>query len=419
MPVKLLRLTTVSIPIILGMLSVLTLYTTIPLDQPNRDVYVKQIIFLVSGVILLGLIMFTNLAEYFAYLPFLLISNLVGIILLSALFVAPYTVASTHRWFAIGPFTLQPSELIKPVFVISLAYILTQKINRKLIVYAVYALVYAALIFLEPDAGTTLLYILLAIVTFILWSLKYPVAKATYRSLVFLFVLSLAITLLGLKLIFAAAIVLAGWIILFFSTPDYARVYFFLATFFILLLNLIAVGVWKFNLLKPYQKQRIEPFIKAVQQRGIKGLFSAENLEPSSHIRQARIAIGSAGVKGKGPWQGTQTRLRFLPEYTTDFIYAAFSEEYGLIGAFLLIMLYLTFITGIFLLALTQTNEFRFLVISAVGTLFLAETVINIGMNLGALPTKGLPLPFLSYGGSAMLTNFVLTGLVVKYSRLA
>ena len=82
-------------------------------------------------------------------------------------------------------------------------------------------------------------------------------------------------------------------------------------------------------------------------------------------------------------------------------------------------MLYLTFITGIFLLALTQKDEFKFLVISAVGTLFLAETVINIGMNLGALPTKGLPLPFLSYGGSAMLTNFVLTGLVVKYSRLA
>jgi len=169
---------------------------------------------------------------------------------------------------------------------------------------------------------------------------------------------------------------------------------------FALVFSMLAPMGWHF--LKPYQKDRITTFLNP----------SADPLGSGYHILQAKIAIGSGQLFGRGFGQGTQSRLRFLPEYHNDFIFAALSEEWGLTGSVLLICIFAVLLFRILSVYGRAESEFDQLICLGVFTMIFTQFVVNVGMNLGLAPVTGIPLPLVSSGGSSLITTAVSLGLV-------
>jgi len=161
--------------------------------------------------------------------------------------------------------------------------------------------------------------------------------------------------------------------------------------------------VWKTSVVPDYIRNRIESFTGA----------QVELMQ----IRQSKIAIGSGKLWGKGIAQGTQSRLRFLPEYRTDFIFAAFAEERGFAGMLLLFSLYLLLFGRLIYMALQIEDEYSRLIVLGLTMKLWFETFWNMGMNMGVLPTKGVALPFMSYGGSSLLANSIIIGIIISMYR--
>ena len=161
------------------------------------------------------------------------------------------------------------------------------------------------------------------------------------------------------------------------------------------------------HVLREYQRQRVCTLLDPMRDPLGKGF----------HILQAMIAIGSGGLHGKGFMQGTQTHLEFIPERTTDFIFAAFSEEFGLAGNLLLIFGFWCLVLRALALSAVAPTLFSRLLAAAVSTIFFAYAFVNIGMVSGVLPVVGVPLPFISYGGTAMVTLGVALGILMSVSR--
>ncbi|MFP4657539.1 MAG: FtsW/RodA/SpoVE family cell cycle protein, partial [Desulfonatronovibrionaceae bacterium] len=155
-----------------------------------------------------------------------------------------------------------------------------------------------------------------------------------------------------------------------------------------------------------YQKKRILTFLNPEN----------DPLGAGYHIIQSKIAIGSGGFWGKGFLEGSQSQLRFLPEKHTDFAFAVFSEEWGFVGAMLLLILFCSLLYQIFRVSLESKDDFGRYLCIGVFFYFFWQIVVNIGMVLGLMPVVGMPLPFISYGGSASVVNFCLVGLVLNVS---
>jgi rod shape determining protein RodA len=158
--------------------------------------------------------------------------------------------------------------------------------------------------------------------------------------------------------------------------------------------------------LKDYQKERILTFIEP--ERDAKGA--------GYQVLQSKIAIGSGGLVGKGYLEGTETRLKFLPEQHTDFIFAVISEEFGLLGGIVILTLFGALIIRLILIAEVVDDKFCSLTLLGIAALFGFQAFVNIGMTCGIMPVTGIPLPFLSYGGTALLTNFALVGIALNIS---
>ena len=169
----------------------------------------------------------------------------------------------------------------------------------------------------------------------------------------------------------------------------------------LLIFLLIASLMW-FGVLKNYQKERII------------GLFFPERdvLGINYNVIQSKIAIGSAGFLGKGFGQGTQVQLGFLPEAQTDFIFAAIAEEFGLIAGFLVIAAFLWMIFRVIKIGADSNDNFSRFVCLGAAILFITQFFLNIGSNLGLVPVVGVTFPFLSYGGSSLLTNLIIVGII-------
>ena len=164
------------------------------------------------------------------------------------------------------------------------------------------------------------------------------------------------------------------------------------------------IGFWQF--LKPYQKQRILTFLDPEK----------DPLGAGYHIIQSKIALGSGGIYGKGFIQGTQSQLNFLPEKHTDFIFTLIAEELGLIGGLVLLLLYLILLGYAMLISISVKSQFGRLLVLGMATTFFLYMFINIAMVMGLLPVVGVPLPLVSYGGSAMLTLLVGFGFIFSAS---
>lgn len=293
---------------------------------------------------------------------------IVGVVLLVAVAVMGITKNGSTRWVNIG-IVIQPSELLKIAVPLMLAWWFQRRDEGLRIADYVFATLLlaipAGLILKQPDLGTTLLVLLagLSVIFFagLSWKLVLP---------------PVFIGIVGIVLL-----------VLFES-------------------RLCAEGV-EWILIKPYQQVRVCTLLDPTRDPLGKGF----------HTLQGMIAIGSGGIQGKGFMQGTQTHLSFIPERTTDFIFAAYSEEFGLVGNILLLLVYLFLVLRILWIAAHATTVFGRLLSGAVGVTVFAYTFVNMGMVSGILPVVGVPLPFVSYGGTAMLTLGLALGMVFSIRR--
>lgn len=310
----------------------------------------KQILFVGIGFFLFFFLSFLN------YRHLRELSNyfyILGVLLLIGVLIFGEVTRGTRGWFMLGSFSIQPAEFVKFFLIIFLAhYFSRQQIKsnplKHFIITGISALILAALIFFQPDFGT-------ALILCFLW---------------------LTMSLL------------AGFKKKYF-------VYIFLTAIFLFFLS------WFFYF-QPYQKERIMTFLEP----------SRHSLDRGYNIDQATIAIGSGGLFGRGIGFGSQSQLKFLPESQTDFIFAVVSEESGFIGVCLVVLFFFVFFYRCLSNLAKINDDFGiFFILGAMGLIFI-EMFINIGMNIGILPVVGIALPFLSYGGSAMITNMALLGVM-------
>jgi rod shape determining protein RodA len=292
----------------------------------------------------------------------------VGVSLLVAVAIFGVTKKGARRWLDLG-ITIQPSEILKIATPLMLAWWFQKREAHPqpmdFAIGAVLLLIPVALIMRQPDLGTALL-----------------VMSAGLSVLVF--------AGLSWKLIVPPALLaLVGIGVLVVLAP-----------------SLCADGV-RWVVLHDYQQQRICTLMDP----------GRDPLGKGFHIIQGMIAIGSGGVFGKGFMQGTQTHLEFIPERTTDFIFAAFSEEFGLVGNLLLILAFLFLILRGLMIALEAPTLFSRLLAGAVTLIFFTYAFVNMGMVSGILPVVGVPLPFISYGGTAMVTLGMGLGILMSIAK--
>jgi rod shape determining protein RodA len=291
-----------------------------------------------------------------------------GVALLIAVALFGISKKGATRWLNVG-IVIQPSEILKIAMPLMLAWWFQKREGQMrpldFAVAGVLLAVPVGLIMKQPDLGTSLLVLAagLAVIFFagLSWRLVLP----------------------------PVLLALAGIVLLVVFEPQ-----------------LCAEGV-RWSVLREYQQQRICTLLDPAKDPLGKGF----------HIIQGMIAIGSGGLWGKGFMQGTQTHLEFIPERTTDFIFAAFGEEFGLLGNLLLIATFLFLVLRALTIALEAPTVFSRLLAGALAMIFFSYAFVNMGMVSGILPVVGVPLPFISYGGTAMVTLGLALGMLMSISK--
>ena len=329
-----------------------SIFSLMVLLSLSRQDFTRQLMFIAIGLV----------AFYvFCSIPYSLLSKTAAIILLVLylllvvnLLVGESTRGSV-RWLEIGPFTFQPSELVKPFLIIVIAKIMGAKEFSlcRLALTGLIALPGIALTFLQPDLGT---------------------------ALVLVFAFGIIVLFSGIKPLFAG--ILGG------------------------LAGLAGFIGFKFGL-KDYQRARLTTFLNPQN----------DPLGAGYNVLQSKIAVGSGRILGKGFGHGSQSHLNFLPESKTDFIFASLAEEWGFIGsAFLIGLLFLT-CWGVLYKASSFNKKEHKLLCYGVWAVLIFQIFINIGMNLGIMPVTGIPLPFVSLGGSSLLAFFIMFGTLASVAR--
>ena len=388
-------LTLVIVALILSIIGILLIYSA-KLHSDNlieRGIYIKQIVWVLLGLSACALTFFIPLRFYdiFSYvLYFLSLLTLVLILVIGS------SKMGASRWISVGGFNVQPAEFAKIATIFALArYLAYSKRSiysfRWLASVVGMALLPALLILKQPDLGTSLVFFAI-LISMLLWS----GVPLFYLFLIISPVISL---ICGFHPLSWALFFLILIMLLYRLKPT------FIFSMGFLLLNLafgtITPLVW--NKLHHYQQQRIIVFLDP----------GRDPLGAGYQIIQSKIAIGSGGLVGKGYLQGSQTKLAFLPHQHTDFVFSVLGEEFGLLGGIILLGLFTFLIIKGILIAQKTRNTFSSNVAIGLIAIIGFQMMVNIGMTLGVMPVTGLPLPFVSYGGSSMLLSWVLLGLLV------
>jgi len=304
--------------------------------------------------------------------------------------------SGAQSWIGIFGVNIQPSEFAKVGFIITLAAILHDHpiqipldIPRSLSV----TVLPWFLIFIQPDLGTALVF---AAIT--LGMLYWGGASLGWMILI----CSPLVSMILFNVYIPAWLAWVGLIgVIAWQTLPWLRLISAIAA---VVINLVSgeVGHLLWGLLQDYQKLRITLFLDPSQ----------DPLGGGYHLIQSRIAIGSGSLWGKGFLRGTQTQLNFIPEQHTDFIFSAIGEEWGFVGAVIILLIFLIICWRLVSVALEARDNFGSLLAIGVFSMILFQTIVNIGMTIGVAPITGIPLPWVSYGRSALLTNFIAIGLV-------
>lgn len=321
----------------------------------------KQIIWLFVSIIIFFVLSFFDFR--FLRKTHVLIPLFLGfVVILLGLFITGSVFKGAQSWFNLGLFSVQPADLVKLVLIFLLAkYFSKRHIEianvRHILVSGFYAFIFFILVLLQPDFGS-------AIIIFFIWLGMVLVSGISKKHLI-------AVFLIG-------AVAFAG--------------------------------LW-FYVFQDYQKNRIMTFINPM----------ADIQGTGYNAYQSTIAVGSGQFTGKGVGFGTQSRLQFLPEYETDFIFAAFAEEWGFVGVMLLFLFFAICIWRILANAMKGSTNFEVLYGLGLAILIISHFTIHVGMNIGLLPVTGITIPFMSYGGSHLLTEFAALGILMgmrKYARV-
>lgn len=342
------------IPIII--LMIFGLLTMSSLTQ-NDIVFYRQIILIIIAII--SFIVFSRL-DYRALKNsyILLYLYLFFVILLIAIFLFGYASKGSARWFNMGSFFIGPTEPMKIILILILAKFFSKRhiaiANIKNVIFSfIYLAIPAFLIAIQPDLSSAI------VLTLIWFGMLFVSGLSTKHILWFLCI---------------------GIVLFLFA--------------------------WNFFLI-PYQKSRIINFINPTHDLTGTGW----------NAYQSVIAVGSGGVLGKGVGYGTQSRLGFLPEHETDFIFASFLEEWGMIGGIIVFILFGMIIFSLYKKSLRGNTNFETLFILGVTIWFLIQSTFNIGMNIGLFPVTGIPLPFMSHGGAHLLIESIALGMCSAMNR--
>ena len=325
---------------------------------------------------------------------FWLVYGVTNLMLLAVLLVG-VAAKGSQRWITIAGFNLQPSEFAKLGLIITLAAILHRRPAETLpaLFQAMLVVVLPwGLVFLQPDLGTSLVFGAIAL-GMLYWAnanlgwLILLISPAV-AGILFNFYIPAWLGWAGLMFVIALRTLPRGW----------------LSGCGAIAINFISgsLGNFFWGLLKDYQKDRLILFLDP----------NKDPLGGGYHLIQSRIAIGAGELWGRGLHQGTQTQLDFIPEQHTDFIFSAVGEELGFIGSFGLIFLFWLVCVRLLVIALNAKDNFGSLLAIGVLSMIIFQVLVNVGMNIGLAPVTGLPLPWMSYGRSAILMNFMAIGLV-------
>ena len=379
-----------------GLISLYSVAESKSLGESNA--FLRQLIFLGPAILLMFIfiILPKKLIHEYVYL-------LYGSVVLFVLM--PYfspQVADTHRWIDIGlPFSLQPSEIAKLVIVLTLArYLSDRKIEldhfAALLMPFIIAFIPAIIVLNQPDLGTAIV-MMSPVIPMLYW----VGARPFHLFLVIAPTLSI-ITAFDVSVFTVWTIVMA--IVIFLSKPKlWNGISIFFSNIF---LGLVFPLFWN-GFLRPYHRNRILTAINP----------ELDPLGSGYQVIQSKTALGSGGFFGKGWGEGTQTQLKFLPVQESDFIVSVIGEELGFFAISIMVFLFLYLILKILYLAFHSTDRFSGLVLVGISTIFLSHIFVNCSMASGMIPVKGLPLPFVSYGGSFLLSSFIMIGIVINFSR--
>ena len=327
---------------------------------PENYFFEKQILWLSIGIILffaLSLVDFRFLRKT----GIIMILFAASAFILFLLFVFGEITKGAQSWFDFGSFAFQPSDPVKLVMILLLAkYFSRRHVEiahvRHILISGLYTLVLFLLVFLQPDFGS-------AIIIGLIWLGMVLVSGISKKHLMTVFLIGM----------------------------------------------ISFAGLWGY-VFADYQKQRIITFIHPLT-----------DLQGAGYnAYQSTIAVGSGQILGKGVGYGTQSKLQFLPEYETDFIFAAFAEEWGFVGVVLLFILFGIMIRRVLINAATGATNFEILFGVGLAIMFMSHFTIHVGMNIGLLPVTGTTIPFMSYGGSHLITEFIGLGMLMgmrRYSR--
>ncbi len=384
--------------------------------------YKKQIVWISVGFVIM---IATTLIDYRKIKRFTPYAYIGIIIILILTFFFGRKVKGARSWIGIGELGIQPSELGKIIFVLFLAWYLDrsqhQDERKRFIISLGIMLIPMGLILMQPDLGTATVY--LPIFLFICYVANLPLRYimlviGTAAATIIFTVLPiwqseiahinipaisvLTNTRLHLLLIFAG---FATFIIGLLGEISLKRKYYYWIAFVSGIITLsLALSLVAGKVLKTYQVQRLIVFLDPYSDAQGAGW----------NIIQSKIAIGSGNLRGRGFKMGIQSHYRFLPEQSTDFIFSILAEEMGFIGGIILFLAFLGIFVRIIRIIRDSTDLYGTLICSGILGMFFYHFIINVGMVMGIMPITGIPLPFLSYGGSAYLTNMLAIGFVMS-----
>jgi rod shape determining protein RodA len=336
----------------LGIFGIIMIFSATRADNPSTYYLKRQLTFFI--VALLVMVLGAGF-DYHKILPYSKIIYGVVLFLLAIVLIFPAR-GGAHRWIPLGFFDPQPSELAKLAVITMLATFISDRrmeigTNKEFMQALGIAAAPMALIYLEPDLGITLC----------------------------IFVIMVGMLLVGGARLRQMAVLAFGSVVAVFG----------------------ALGL---HLLKSYQLSRLLVFLRP----------DMDPLHSGYNLLQSKIAIGAGQLAGKGLFNGTQTNLKFIPEHHTDFIFSVVGEELGFIGAVILLALFGLLLWRAFKIALTARDSFGTMIAVGIVVMFCFQLVVNVGMTMGIMPITGIPLPFVSYGGSSLIINFFCVGLLLN-----
>jgi rod shape determining protein RodA len=340
--------------LILITIGVINIFSATHLAEGGKgtSIFLKQIYIAGAGLILLMIVLFF---DYHLLLPLAYPMYWISIALLIGVFLLGRVISGSQRWLTLGFFSFQPSELVKIALILALAkYFYNNELNHRY--------------------GFRDLYLPLGMVILpALMIIKQPDLGTSLLLLMF-----------GLSIFLFLGI---DWKTLFVSAGSL----------------LLALPLsWFF--LKDYQKKRVLIFLQP----------ESDPLGAGYHILQSKIAVGSGGFWGKGFLNGTQGQLRFLPEQHTDFAFSVLTEEWGFIGAFMVVTLFLLLVLWALNIARQSKDRFGMVIALGICAVFFWQALVNMSMVVGLVPVVGVPLPFISYGGSSLIANLIAVGLLLN-----